>query len=108
MTGRPIRMASIGNFSIVGVMCAWVDDLDPGLRRFGFNPFTRADGERVHADLVRLVDEGRVRPHVGRRVTMAQAGAALEDHEHRRSVGRTVVEVAAGPSASQFTVPPVA
>ena len=29
MTGRPLRMASIGNFSIVGVLGAWVDDLDP-------------------------------------------------------------------------------
>ena len=32
----------------VGVMCAWVDDLDPGMRRFGFNPFTRAEGDQVH------------------------------------------------------------
>lgn len=94
MTGRPIRMASIGNFSIVGVMCAWADHVDPGMRRFGFNPFTRADGDRVHDDLLRLIDEGRIRPHVGRRVTMVDAGAALDDHEHRRSIGRTVVEVA--------------
>ena len=108
MTGRPIRMASIGNFSIVGVMCAWVDDLDPGMRRFGFNPFTRAEGELVHADLVRLVDAGRVRPHVGRRVTMDRAGAALDDHECRRSVGRTVVDVATGPPAPKAGAPPVA
>jgi NADPH:quinone reductase len=93
MTGRPVRMASIGNFSIVGVMCAWVDDLDPGLRRFGFNPFTRADGERVHDALLRLVADGSVRPHVGRTVTMEEAGAALEDHEQRRSIGRTVVAI---------------
>jgi hypothetical protein len=32
---------------------------------------------------------------VGRTVTMDEAGAALDDHEHRRSIGRTVVEVAA-------------
>ena len=94
MTGRPIRMASIGNFSIVGVMCAWVDDLDPGLRRFGFNPFTRADGDRVHDDLLRLVDEGAIRPHVGRVVPIDDAGVALQDHEQRRSIGRTVVQIA--------------
>ena len=93
MTGRPVRMASIGNFSIVGVMCAFVDDLDPGMRRFGFNPFTRADGERVHAELCELVADGRIRPHVGRIVTMDEAGAALEDHAHRRTIGRTVVRV---------------
>jgi hypothetical protein len=31
---------------------------------------------------------------VGRRVTMEEAGAALDEHEERRSLGRTVVEVA--------------
>ena len=77
MTGRPLRMASIGNISIVGVLGAWVDDLDPGMRRFGFNPFTRADGDEVHAELLQLIDAGRIRPHVGRVVTMDEAGAAL-------------------------------
>jgi len=94
MTGRPLRMASIGNFSIVGVLGAWVDDLDPGMRRFGFNPFTRQEGDVVHEALLRLVDEDAVRPHVGRVVGFGEAGAALDDHEHRRSVGRTVVDVA--------------
>ena len=95
MTGRPLRMASIGNISIIGVLGAWVDDLDPGMRRFGFNPFTRADGDEVHADLLRLIAADRIRPHVGRVVTMDDAGVALDDHEQRRSIGRTVVRVSA-------------
>ena len=94
MTGRPIRMASIGNFSIVGVLGAWVDDLDPGMRRFGFNPFTRADGDEVHAALCDLVSAGRVVPYVGRVVGMEEAGAALAAHRDRRSTGRTVVQIA--------------
>ena len=93
MTGRPLRMASIGNLSIVGVLGAWVDDLDPGMRRFGFNPFTRADGEAVHASLVALIEAGSVRPLVGRVVGLDGAAAALEDHAQRRSIGRTVVDV---------------
>jgi NADPH:quinone reductase len=93
MTGRPLRMASIANISIVGVLGAWVDDLDPGMRRFGFNPFTRADGDEVHAALLSLVSAGRIRPHVGRVVSMEEAGAALDDHEQRRAIGRTVVRV---------------
>lgn len=94
MTGRPIRMASIGNFSVVGVLGAWVDDLDPGMRRFGFNPFTRADGDEVHAALCDLVSAGGIAPYVGRVVSMDEAGAALADHRDRRSIGRTVVRVA--------------
>jgi NADPH2:quinone reductase len=86
-------MACIGNIDIVAVMLAWVDSVDPGMRRFGFNPFGRAVAEEVHADLLRLVDAGSVRPVVGRRVTMAEAGPALDEHEARRSLGRTVVEI---------------
>jgi len=93
MTGRPLRMACIGNIDLVGVMVAWVDKVDPGMRRFGFNPYGRDVADEVHTDLLRLVAEGSVRPHVGRRVTMEEAGVALDDHRARRSVGRTVVEV---------------
>jgi NADPH:quinone reductase len=93
MTGRPLRMACIGNIDIVGVMLAWVDEVDPGMRRFGFNPFGRHEADEVHSDLLRLVAEGKIRPSVGRRVTMEEAGAALDDHEARRSLGRTVVDV---------------
>lgn len=95
MTGRPVRMASIGNFSIVGVMCAFVEDLDPGMRRFGFNPFRRSDGEQVHAELSELVAQGRIRPHVGRTEPMEGAAAALAEHATRRTIGRSVVRVGA-------------
>ncbi len=94
MTGRPLRMASIGNIDIVGVVMGYVDRVDPGMRRFGFNPFGRDVGDEVHAALCHLLAEGRIRPHVGRRVSMAEAGAALDAHRQRRAVGRTVVVVA--------------
>ena len=59
MTGRPLRMACIGNIDIVGVMLAWVDEVDPGMRRFGFNPFGRDVADEIHADLLRLVADGQ-------------------------------------------------
>src|ERR1700722_13447538 len=93
MTGRPLRMACIGNIDIVGVMVAWAESVDPGMRRFGFNPFGRDVADEIHADLLRLVSEGTIRPYVGRRVTMEEAGTALDAHEDRRSLGRTVVEI---------------
>ena len=66
MTGRPLRMACIGNIDIVAVMLAWVDSVDPGMRRFGFNPFGRGVAEEIHADLVgagcRREDPSRRRP----------------------------------------------
>ena len=96
MTGRPLRMACIGNIDIVGVMLAWVDTVDPGMRRFGFNPFGREIADEIHADLLRLAANGDIRPVIGQRVEMEDAGRALDDHEARRSIGRTVVEVDAG------------
>jgi NADPH:quinone reductase len=94
MTGRPLRMACLGNIDIVAVMLGWAESVDPGMRRFGFNPFGRDVADEVHADLLRLVAEGAIRPYIGRRVSMEEAGAALDKHEERRSLGRTVVEVA--------------
>lgn len=93
MTGRPLRMASIGNFSIVGILGAWVDQVDPGMRRFGFNPYPRAEGDRVHAALGALLASGAVTPYVGRVVDLDEAAAALDDHYARRSIGRTVVRI---------------
>ncbi len=93
MTGRPLRMGCIGNIDIVCVMVAWAESVDPGMRRFGFNPFGRDVADEIHDDLLRMVDKELIRPYVGRRVTMEEAGAALDDHEARRSLGRTVVEV---------------
>jgi NADPH2:quinone reductase len=93
MTGRPLRMACIGNIDIVAVMLAWAESVDSGMRRFGFNPFGRDVADEIHADLLRMVAEGSIRPYVGRRVAMEDAGAALDEHEARRSLGRTVVEV---------------
>jgi NADPH:quinone reductase len=93
MTGRPLRLACIGNIDIVAVMLAWVDEVDPGMRRFGFNPFGRDVADEIHSDLLHLAAAGTIRPVVGRRVTMEAAGRALDEHEARRSLGRTVVEV---------------
>src|SRR5580704_159666 len=73
MTGRPLRMACIGNIDIVCVMLAWVDKVDPGMRRFGFNPYGRDVADEVHTDLLRLAAAGKITPSVGRRVTMGEA-----------------------------------
>ena len=94
MTGRPLRMACIGNIDIVAVMVAWADAVDPGMRRFGFNPFGRDVADEIHADLLRLAWPGRSVPPSGGASPWTEAGRALDEHEARRSVGRTVVEIA--------------
>lgn len=94
-TGRPLRKVSMGNIAVVGVLAAYAD-LPLELRRLGLHPFPPAVGRAVHDDLLRLLDAGALVPVVGRVIGMEAVGAALEDHEARRTAGRTVVTVAAG------------
>ncbi len=94
MTGQPLRPAATGNFSIVGVMLAWVTNLPPFVRKMGINPFPREVAEEVHGDLSRLLAEGKIRPTLERRIHLGDAAAALDDHEARRTMGRTSVSIA--------------
>jgi len=85
----------MGNFSVVGVMLSY--GLAPiQMRRFGVNPLPADTGPRVHAALCALVTSGAIRPYIGRRIAMGEVAAALDDHEQRRTVGRTVVDVSRG------------
>lgn len=93
LTGRPLRKVSMGNFSILGVILGY-GELPVDFRRFGLNMFGAEVGREVHAALLELVSARSVRPVVGRTITMDQVAAALDDHERRRTIGRTVVRVA--------------
>jgi NADPH:quinone reductase len=95
LTGRPLRKVSMGNFSVLGVMLSY-NHLPLELRRFGLNPFPPETGREVHAALCALVAQGTIRPVVRRRVRMIEVGAALEDHEARRTSGRTVIDLSLG------------
>ena len=94
-TGRPLRKVSMGNISVLGVMLGYAD-MPIELRRFGINTFPPATGVEVHDALSKLVTAGAIRPIVGRRIGLREVAAALDDHEHRRTTGRTVVDVSAG------------
>lgn len=94
-SGRPLRPACAGNFSIVGVMLAYMSAVPSPVRRAGLCPWGRDVADEVHADLLGLLAARRIRPVVGRRVALEEAGRALEDHEARRALGRTVVLVGA-------------
>ena len=92
--GRALRPTCMGNFSVVGVLCAYMSALPAPIRRMGMNPYGREVGDRVHADLLEGFASGALKPVVGRRIGLGGVGAALEDHEARRTSGRTVVEIA--------------
>jgi NADPH2:quinone reductase len=93
LTGRPLRKVSMGNITVMGVMMGY-NDTPVDFRRFGLNTFPPSVGREVHAALLELVSAGKIRPVVGRVIGMDEVAAALDDHEHRRTSGRTVVDVA--------------
>jgi NADPH2:quinone reductase len=93
LTGRPLRKVSMGNFSILGVILG-SGELPVDFRRFGLNMFGAEVGREVHAARLDLVSAQTVRPVIGRTITMDQVATALDDHEQRRTMGRTVVTVA--------------
>ena len=92
MTGRPLRKVSTGNFSVVGVLLAYMPPSLP-MRRFGVQGNPPERGAEVHAALRKLVADGAIRPYIGRRIGLGEVAVALEDHSARRTSGRTVVDL---------------
>jgi NADPH:quinone reductase len=95
LTGRPLRKVSMGNFSVLGVILGY-GELPIDFRRFGLNMFPAEVGREVHAALLELIAAGAVRPVIGRQIAMDEVAEALDDHEQRRTMGRTVVAVGRG------------
>jgi NADPH2:quinone reductase len=94
-TGRPLRKVSMGNFSVLGVMLGYTE-MPIEFRKFGVNTFPPEVGREVHGALLELVAAGAIRPVIGRRISMHEVAGALDDHEQRRTSGRTVVDVSRG------------
>ncbi len=87
------RPVLFGNFSLVGVCHAYVDDPVVFKRLSGFNFPSHRDGEQLHAELLALFAGSKLRAVVGQEVRFGELPAALEAMEQRRTVGRTVVRL---------------
>ncbi|HZP28933.1 MAG TPA: NADPH:quinone oxidoreductase family protein [Acidimicrobiia bacterium] len=92
------RMLCFGNFDVVGVILAYVDETAlPFVTEHTpvpvprFNPPTTEIGRRVHAHLLDLLAEGAIHPIVGRTVAFEELPKALDEMEARATVGRIVV-----------------
>ena len=90
MVPRPILF---GNFSLVGVCLAYVDDPLAVKTATGSNFPSRSDALAMHDQILGLVASGAVRPLVGLDVPFEELPAALDAMERRRTVGRIVVRV---------------
>jgi NADPH:quinone reductase len=87
------RPVLFGNFSLCGVCHAYVDDPAALKRARHFNFPSHADGEKLHARVLTLVADGKVRPVVGDETPFGALPAALQRMADRQTVGRSVVHV---------------
>jgi NADPH2:quinone reductase len=87
------RPLMFGNVSVLGVLLAYSGDPAAVRAATGHNLVPRAVGERIHADLVDLLDRGGIRPVIGSRVPFEDLPAALDAMDQRATVGRTIVEI---------------
>jgi NADPH:quinone reductase len=87
------RPVLFGNFSLVGVCHAYVDDPVVFKRLSGFNFPAHRDGEQLHAELLALFAAGKLRAIVGQEVPFLELPRALDAMEHRQTIGRTVVRL---------------
>lgn len=88
------RPVLFGNFSLVGVCHAYVDDPVVFKRMTGgFNFPSHHDGEKLHARLMDLFAAGTLRPIVGQEVPFGELPHALDAMERRQTVGRSVIRV---------------
>jgi NADPH2:quinone reductase len=87
------RPVLFGNFSLCGVCHAYAEDPRQLKRALGYNFPSHADGERVHAGILELIRNGRVRPVIGREVAFEDLPSALQSMADRQTVGRVVIRV---------------
>lgn len=84
------RAMAYGNFSLCGVCLVYVNDPLGVRRTLGFNWPGRAEGQRAHATILQMIETGRLRPTVTRRLAFDEIPGALEEMEQRKTMGRLV------------------
>ncbi len=92
MEERPVSLqpSIYGNFDLVGICFAFVDDPRP-TRSLGMNFLTLADGLRMWGNILHMTKRHQIRPVVGREIEFEDVPSMLEAIERRETTGRTVV-----------------
>jgi NADPH2:quinone reductase len=87
------RPVLFGNFSLVGVCHAYTEDPLELKRATGLNFPSHADGELLHADLMRMIAAGTIRPITGSTSQFSALPEVVGAMESRTTMGRNVVIV---------------
>jgi NADPH2:quinone reductase len=89
-TPRPLLF---GNFALVGVCWAYMDDPLAVRRQAGWNFPSHEDGEGWHREILALLRRGAIRPVIGQRAKFGELPATFDAVIRRETIGRTVIEL---------------
>jgi NADPH:quinone reductase len=87
------RPVLFGNFSLVGVCHAYIDDPLEFKRATGLNFPSHADGVRLHEEILRMMAAGTIQPVVGSTSPFSTLPEIVTLMESRATMGRNVVIV---------------
>jgi NADPH2:quinone reductase len=88
LTPRPLLF---GNFALVGVCWAYMEDPIALRRQTGWNFPSHEEGERWHREILARLRRGAIRPVIGQRARFVDLPAAFDAVISRQSVGRSVI-----------------
>jgi NADPH:quinone reductase len=86
------RRLLLGNFKLCGVLLAYADSATSAMVKthMGWNFVPAELGARIMADIVQLVEQGAIRPVIGRQITFDQIPEAIQSMANRETTGRIV------------------
>jgi NADPH2:quinone reductase len=87
------RPMIFGNFSMLGMLVAYVDDPAAVRAMTGANFVGYDEAKRAHESLLERVKQGKLRPIVGMEASLEELPSALAAMERRETVGRVVITV---------------
>jgi NADPH:quinone reductase len=87
------RPLMFGNVAVLGVLLGYSSDPAAVRAASGYNLVPRSVGEEIHVALTELLDRGKIRPVIGKRVQFDDLPSALDEMDRRATVGRTIVEI---------------
>lgn len=86
------RRLALANISLCGVLLAYTDDDMRSLVKgaMGWNFASGDHGATIMREIVSLVEQGALRPVVGRTIDFEDIPGAIDDMARRRTTGRTI------------------
>ena len=89
------RSVSAGNFSVCGVMLAYIEEaMAPLIKRGpGWNFVPSEKGDMIMRKINQLAIDKKIRPVVGRVADFKELPGALDDLSKRRTMGRTIIKL---------------